>query len=104
MKIDFQVGFNGPEPSGVKFLVNDEIAAAPSLHPSETEWKVEPGELTLQIIVEGPASSDEMEKLTSRDPEKMANVKETERINATWNIVVADPDELYQSDSNVSRN
>ncbi|WP_170155512.1 hypothetical protein [Halopiger aswanensis] len=101
-QIDFKVEFDGIGPSGVKFLVNDEIAAAPSLHPAETEWMIEPtfretGEFTFQIIVEGPASPAEMEKLASGDSEKMANVKESERINATWDIVVADPDELYQS-------
>jgi|GEM_PF-3240321 len=101
--IDFAVEFTGPGPKGAKLLADGELGATDKVHPVETEWTFnptfeKPGEFSLQIIVEGPAAG-EMEKLTSRDPELMESIEEVERANATWDVVVADPDELYQSDS-----
>ncbi|WP_143095870.1 hypothetical protein [Natronobacterium haloterrestre] len=95
--------FDGPGPKGVKLFANGELGLADEVHPAETEWTFDPtfekpGQFTLEIVVEGPAE-DEMWKLTSRDGDLMQSIEEVERVNATWDVVVADPDELYQTDA-----
>lgn len=100
--IDFSVEFDGPGPKGVQVFADGERGLTDEVHPAETEWTLEPtfeepGEFSLQIVVEGP-DDGEMWKLTSRDGDLMQSIEEVERANATWDVVVADPDELYESD------
>lgn len=85
-------------------LENSEIVFTTSLHPRKNEFNVEfpadqPGKHIIQIIIEG-AAPGELKKLQKGEIDRP---KEEERANETWEIMVAEEEELYQSEYDLAK-
>ncbi|WP_222912680.1 hypothetical protein [Natrinema sp. SYSU A 869] len=103
--VELSVKYPGPGPVGAKTQVNGETVLTRSVHPKKTKYEFGfsrdiPGRYSIQIIIEG-AKSGELEKLRKGE---IKQPEEEERMNAEWDIIVADEDKLYNDDIDKIKN
>lgn len=101
---ELRMTFPGQGPTGFEAYDNGELVNASSIAPWENDVGVnfpaeEPGQHSVRLLVKG-TTPDQLEKLSSGEIERP---EEEIRGEVSWEILVAERDELFQSDYDIAK-